>query len=106
MVSITVTEMQTEQIYNTVEQNANMNFFCLLLYIVGKLLVKVDINHKFIHWATRGRLNNHCNNKGLVVWSHDEWRPVFFTLPQSRLGLPCFIASESRKLYMAALAIE
>jgi len=26
---------------------------------------------KFIHWVTRGRLNNHCNNKGLLGM---KWR--------------------------------
>jgi len=33
------------------------------------------INQKFIHWATRGRLNNHCNNKGLL----EEWRRFLHT---------------------------
>jgi len=26
----------------------------------------IDIKQKFIHWATRERLNNHCNNNGLL----------------------------------------
>jgi len=28
--------------------------------------VTADIKQKFIHWATRGRLNNHCNSKHFV----------------------------------------
>jgi len=27
---------------------------------------KLYTKQKFIYWATRGRLNNHCNNNGLL----------------------------------------
>jgi len=29
-------------------------------------LINLWIKQKFIHWATRGSLNNHCNNKDLL----------------------------------------
>jgi len=29
-------------------------------------MIKVYIKQKFIHWATRGRLNNHCKNQALL----------------------------------------
>jgi len=32
----------------------------------------VDIKQKFIYWATRGRLNDHCNNKDLLGMK--QWR--------------------------------
>jgi len=41
---------------------------CLLIgkYGVSQLTIKLDIKQKRIHWATRGSLNNHCNNNGLL----------------------------------------
>jgi len=37
----------------------------------------VDIKQKFIHWATRGRLNNHCNNKDLLGMKQRRTAPGF-----------------------------
>jgi len=47
-----------------------------------------DYKQKFIHWATRGKLNNHYNNKGLLGMK--RWRMVTGLL-QSWLGLPILL---------------
>jgi len=37
----------------------------------------IDIKQKFINWAIRGRLNNHCNNKDLLGMKRRRTEPYF-----------------------------
>jgi len=43
----------------------NTKWICIVSKLLAKMLT-ADIKQKFIHWATRGRLNNHCNSKNLL----------------------------------------
>jgi len=47
-------------------------------FIVSQLTIKLYIKQKFIHWAPRRRLNNHCNSK---VRSDEEWQLAQFRNP-------------------------
>jgi len=66
----------------------------------------VYINQKFIHWATRGGLNNHCSNNDLLCMKQQRMAIGFLHTSGIQTGLPCLIALQSCELYMAVLAIE
>jgi len=61
-------------------------------------MIKLYNKQKFIHWATRGRLNNHCN-KGLK----QRRTATSFLHTSAILAWSAFIISE---LYMAVHTIE
>jgi len=66
----------------------------------------VDIKQKLIHWATRGRLNNHCNNKDLFGIKQRRMATDFLHTCRNQPRSSIFNSPQSRELYMAVLAIE
>jgi len=65
--------------------------------------IKLYIKQKFIHWSTRRRLNNHCNNKGLLGMKQKRTETGFLHTSASR---PFLIYLESHELYMAVHTTE
>jgi len=61
---------------------------------------------KFIHWATRGRLNNHCNNKDLLGIKQRRMVTGFLHTSGILAWSAIFNSLQSHELYMAVLAIE
>jgi len=64
------------------------------------------INQKFIHWATRGRLNNHCNNKDLLGTKQKIMATGFLHTSGIQAWSAIFNSLQSHELYMGVLAIE
>jgi len=61
------------------------------------------VTYTLTHWATRKRLNNHCNNKDLL---NMKQRITATGFPHTSAILAQSTILESRELYMAVLAIE
>jgi len=66
-------------------------------------MLTADIKQTFIHWATRGMLNNHCNNKDLLGIKQQRMATGFSSCFQN----PGSVNSpQSHELYMAVLTTE
>jgi len=64
------------------------------------------IKQKFIHWATRGRLNSHCSNKDLLGIKRRRMATGFLHTFGIQAQSAIYNSLQSRELYMAVLAIE
>jgi len=69
-------------------------------------MLTADIKQKFIHWATRGRLNNHCNNKDLLGIKQRRTATGFLHTSGIQARSAIFNSPQSCELYMAVLTIE
>jgi len=62
------------------------------------------VYQKFIHWATKGRLNNHCNNKGLLGMKQRRTATGFLCISGIQAVSATF--NFTAIFYMAVFAIE
>jgi len=81
-----------------------MDFFlfeeCVLFYLANSWPKTVGIKQKFIHWATRGRLNNHCNNKDLLGIKQQSVATGFLHTSGIQAWSAIFSSMQSLELYV------
>jgi len=67
---------------------------------------KLHIKQKFIHWTTRGRLNNYCNSNDLLGMKRQRIVAGFLHTSTIQAWSAILIFLESHELYMTVHAIE